>query len=519
MIGKSRIKAEAIVFVTALAVFSSLPNADQGMDSYIYAINIRDSSELLHPHHLLYNVLGVILLRLFSFTGLGSLQILSFFNSAIGAAVLTIIYRAVRIHMNFRRATAAVVSLGALYSFWYYSTSVEVNMAALLFGAMAVLLILGKKDSSANGAAASFIIATGTLFHQALVLMYIPLFIVLYHRRKSVAGIIGEIGPAIFALIAVYFTCAIISAPDHTAKSAWRWLTLYSHLGPWGKLSPDNFVISIWGITKVLFGGDEIRRIVYAGGGRPSDYLYMFLLVSGASILLFAAVGSLLKRSSLTTFELFLLSNSIVFGLFAFWWAPTDDGFWLYSIAPMVLLIFVRSARLGSYIRLLTAFPIILILANYPFEIIPSVRAENSIVRSGAAKLAVMNLGESDLVITNFNQIRLALDYHHGLKTNTACLLFAPAGENDAVIREYSNQIHDWLTRGRVLIFADEISPEPHRRYLTERFSLDDYRRAYGRFLQMLVRRDSVLAYGSWVTIWEISRDSIGLSAESSDDH
>ncbi len=517
MIGKSRSKTEVIVFATALAVFSLLPNADQGMDSYIYAINIRDSAELLHPHHLLYNLLGVILYRLLSFTGLGSLEILSLFNSLLGAVVLTIIYRILRIYMDPHRALAALLTLGALYSFWYYSTSVEVNMAALLFAVMAILLISAKKDSSANGKAASLVIAAGALFHQVLVLMYIPLFIVLLRCRKSFSGTIREIGAGIFALAAVYFTCAILIVPDHSLESAWRWLTLYSHLGPWGKLSLGNFAISVWGITKAFFGGDQIRQIIYGGNIRPSDYLYMLLLFSGISILLFAAAGSLLRRFSWNTFELFLLSNSLVFGLFAFWWAPTDDGFWLYSVLPLIMLIFVRSLRVGLEGRLLTVLPIFLLSANYPFEIKPSARIENSIVRSGAAKLAALNLSQSDLVITNFNQIRLALDYHFGLKTNTACLLFAPAGENDAVIRDYSKRIHDRLAHGRVLIFADEISPEPHRRYLTERFSLDDYRRAYGEFLPSLVKRDSVLAYGSWVTIWEISRDLIGLPAESSD--
>ncbi len=516
---KKNTAAETILFVTALVAFTLLSNADQGMDSYIYAINVRDSSELLHPHHLLYNPFGVILCRLFSFTGLGSLKLLSLFNSVLGAAVLTIIYRTLRKYTDRRRASAAVISIGALYSFWYYSASVEVNMAALLFGSLALLLISQEETSTTKGMAASLSIAAGTLFHQALVLMYIPLFIVFHRRRIPLSRIIMQLGPSILSLGIIYSACALWITPDHTVKSAWRWLTLYSHLGTWGKLSLNNFVISIWGTAKTLFGGDEIRRTFYAGDRGLSGYSYLFLLVATVSLLLYIAFVSLMNRLFWSTFELFLLLNTIAFGLFAFWWAPTDDGFWLYSILSLFLLTFVRFTRIKSPGLPLSALPIFLILTNYPFEIIPSAEVNNSIVRSGAAKIAAMNIGESDLVITNFNQIRLALDYHHGIKTNTACLLFAPPGDNHEVVEEYSKRIRDWLARGRVLIFANEIFPEPHRRYLTERFSLDDYRRAYDEFLPLLVKRDSISAYGSWVTIWEIQPDQARLSTKPSDDH
>lgn len=508
MIILKAIKAEYFVFAVALILYLALPNTDQGMDSYVYALNVRNLSELIHPHHLLYNVVGVVVNRLFSFAGLGSLRLLSLLNSMIGAIILVMVFRTIKSKTDMVNALSATALLGSLYSFWYYSTSVEVNMPAILFASLA-LGQLSKEDlSNKHWILSSLAIAMGSLFHQTLSLLYLPLIYACFDRYRSVGKMFKLVAPGILSLMVLYAGVAFWQASEKTIDGTWRWITYYSHLGAWGKLAIDNCLVSIWGIAKTLWGGDMIRKLIYLSDQRIADYAYLTTLILTILLMSSALAASFTKGSRWNFLEKFLLSAAIIFGLFAFWWAPTDDGFWLYSAFFMVIYAYLRSTSWALQKKILILLPLVFVFANYPFEIIPSTKPDKSIVMNGAEKLAAMNVRKSDLVITNFNQIRLALDYHYGIKTNTACLLFAPAGNKDEVIKNYKQQITNHLKDGRVFIFSNELDPEPHRRYLLSRFERADYLRAYGEFLQYLVARDSFPAYGQWVVIFEIDRKS-----------
>ena len=51
-----KLTPEKLVFLFFLAFFILVPNNDQGYDSYAFLLDARDGQEIVHPHHLLYNV-------------------------------------------------------------------------------------------------------------------------------------------------------------------------------------------------------------------------------------------------------------------------------------------------------------------------------------------------------------------------------------------------------------------------------------------------------------------------------
>ena len=491
-------------------VFSLFPNNDQWFDSYTYALNVRDGVDLFHPHHLLYNVLGYLFYNAFKFTGIGSLKLLSFVNSIFGVFTLVLIFLIVKSRKGSISATLSTLIIGFLYSFWYYSTSVEVNMPALMFLFIALYLLTVKPQSRTNTIAVYIFISVGVLFHQLLILSLIPIFIYDIKKYRSFAKPVLYVLPGFGIMALTYIVIGILKAPEKSINGLYEWLTLYSHYGQWGKIRTENLIIGFWGITKTIFGGDSLRRIFYDGRLSWLNMIYcMAVVIVTAGIVWLLLTSIILFWRHHNQQGLLMLGFIFVFGVFAFWWAPSDDGFWLFPVILVLLFAFGENSYRYQRQKITNVVLILLLAINIGYEIIPASQKENSIARQGASALARFELATSDLVLTNFNQIRLALDYHHRIKVPTASLVYLESGDKDIVISNYQKRIKEVLSRGKVLLFEDEIRPEPHRRFLYERFSPDDYSKTYSPFIPYLIPVDSIKAYGRNVIIYRIDPEII----------
>lgn len=466
--------------------------------------------DLFHPHHLLYNLLGYLLYNAFKFTGLGSLKLLSLANSIFGIFTLALIFLIIKSHKDSVSATFSTLIIGFLYSFWYYSTSVEVNMPALLFLFIALYLLIVKPRSKTNSIAIYMFISIGVLFHQLLILSLAPLLIFDIRRYRSFAKSILYALPGLGIMALTYIIVGISKAPEKSISGLYKWLTLYSHYGQWGKIKTENLITGLWGITKTIFGGDNLRQVFYNGQLSWLNVIYVIAVVIvtvGMAWLLLTSIMLFWRQRSQQGW--LILGNIFIFGVFALWWAPSDDGFWLYPIV-LVLLFTFRGTKY-KYLRqkIANVVLILLLTINTCYEIIPGSQKKNSVTRQGANSLARLEVTPNDLVLTNLNQIRLALDYHHRIKVHTASIVYLESGSKDTVISDYHKRINEVLSRGKVLIFEDEIRPEPHRRYLFERFSPDDYSKTYSPFIPYLTPIDSIKAYGRNVIIYQISQKAI----------
>lgn len=509
MINKKQIIYELLIFAIFIALFLVFPNYDQGYDSYSYALDVRAGQELFHPHHLLYNILGYLIYQIFKFTGAGSLRILSLANSLIGAFTLVIFYRIARVQAKDAAAVVATFMTGFLFSFWYYATSVEVNMPALMFFCLALYAMATAKTAKSSYVWAYIFITLGVLFHQLLVLAIIPILGFDTLRQKNIWRVIRQAAPALALGLVIYIAAAAVAAPERTPGGIYRWLTLYGQLGAWGKISSANLSTAVWGLIKTFFGGDAIRRFVYSWSWTFSTTLNLLAIIIfafGLVRLMVILLKDLIRvRRGAWLRLLFILC--LIFGFFALWWAPADDGFWLY---PVVLFMLVtgsfKTDKQGlSTIRKTSVIMLfILAIINLTYEILPATKIENSPTRQGVEVFRRLELNSNDLVLTSFSQIRLAYEYYYNIEVPTTCLMYLPEGDKNVVISDLHHRIDTTLTTGRVIIFEDEIYPEPYRRYLFERFSPEEYIMTYRRYLPDLVPVDSLQIYGKNVRLYSL---------------
>ena len=499
----TKIKSRYIVFLVAFIFYLILPNQDQGFDSYSYALDIRNGVELFHPHHLLYNFIGHILFSVFEFTRLGSLELLSIFNSLLAAIVISLIFSILQKRLSALMAIIGAATVATLYSFWYYATSLEVNMAAILFLMLALYFVLLKPPTRYNSILIFLFLGIGILFHQIVILAIVPILIYEISRYHSVKKPFVFALPGIILVALIYVIVGLSQISEKTIGGFYNWLTFYSHLGVWGKVQPGNFVTSLWGLSKAFFGGEILREIVYGHKHSLIQILYAIMAIAFIIVFMIVVIRALrpgFHREKAAGW--LLLSLIAIFGLFAFRWAPTDDGFWLYAAIILIMFVFYmgkENVRSGLLILGL------LFILNIPFEIIPATARGNSIVLQGTESLRRQNIDNNDLVLTNLIQIRLALDYYYGLKVKTANLVYSEAGDSKQVAGEIHQQIELALKTGKVFAFENELNPEPHRRYLFDKFSPQDYLNIYKPYYPSLMVIDSLNAYGKLVRIYRIT--------------
>jgi len=503
---KNKISGAWIIPAFFLILYIIFPNNNQGYDSYWYSISVRNGVDLFHPHHLLYNLLGFVIYKMFSFTGLGSMKILSLFNSLIAASTLMLIYNIVRHRSGRIQAALASILAGSMFTFWYCATSVEVNMIALFFLFLAFYYLIVKTDLPLSPWLVYLFLCVGMLFHQHIALAGIPILIYYIIEFKSFGKAIKPAHPGVLAGALIYLVVAIQHAAEKNIVGIYNWATSYAHLGVWGKFQLSAFRETIWGNLKLFFGGEKIREIFYAGNCDYSTVIYIasiILVFAGMAYLFIRSLRLLIKQrdSAMIT----LLALIIMYALFAFWWAPSDDGFWLYPAIILILFIFALPLKIVFDRAIAIVLIVLLLLLNITCEFIPASDKNNSYIYQGAQAFERLRLTSDDYVVSSFQQIGLAYEYYTRIQVPIGCMLDLPLGDNTSVIADYQKTISDARNKGRVFMFEDEIEPEPARAYLFTRFTAKDYEFTYKPFMDNLACVDSVVIHGRNYCIYRLN--------------
>jgi len=504
-----RPRAEACVFILFLLFFLVFQNADDGFDSYVLVLDARDGIAFFHAHHLFYNSLVHILYRLSIYLGLEPMRTISAVNSIMGAAVLTCVYSIIRHKTSSAAALLTTIALGCLHAFWYLATTVEVNISSMMFLSASLFLLLIKPPSAGNSVMVFSLLALGTLFHQLAALAIVPAFIYEAHRHGSVFRALKYSLPSLISAVFIYAAIGFSQTGKFSIGELYKWATMYAHFGTWGTVDRGSLLNSLWGIVKAVFGGDTIRRVVFGSEASLSHAVYLGAVIisaAGLSALTGYSFRRLFKEKG--GYERLLASLAAVYSIFACWWTPTDATFWIYPIM-MIFPLMAVSAGGGGILRKILHISIpLLAAANIIYEIIPASSTEKSIPRQGAAALNKLSLTSEDLLLTNLNWIGLALNYYYDNDVTTTALAFRRPEPKEEVLADYISMIEK--NRGRVIIFENEIKPEPHRRFLYKVFPPQDYVRVYGRYLDDLNVLDSIEVYGKQVRIFEILKDTSG---------
>jgi len=202
--------------------------------------------ELLHPHHLIYNLVLDIIYELLHmhFPALRALPFLIWVSSIFGA--LTIYFSHMVFRTIFNREGLAVATtsfMGFAFSFWHFSTDASAYIISAFFPVLVAYLLLSMDNAPMPRIRmlwASVLFAIGMLFHQVVIFFYLvyAFWITVFNfkdKRKRFpiyARIFLLFLPALIVGF-IYFEVGYIFYQYRTFEDYWLWITSYGRQSRW----------------------------------------------------------------------------------------------------------------------------------------------------------------------------------------------------------------------------------------------------------------------------------------------
>ena len=382
------------VFAGSFLAYVLLLTKNFYWDGIFFAQVIEDAprinATLIHPSHLIDQVLGYIAYRATRFFGLNlrALTVLQLSNCFFGAAAAAVFFRVCVDCFRSRYVSLVATALFAFSATWWrFATDSDTYVVTVLVLLVNFYLLLPGRKSRPFVVAAAH--ATAMLLHQ-LAVFFFPVAIgglLLQSRRtnnKTSARTVLSYGLTAVAITSVFYYFAF-----HLSTGAWSiarflsWITYYSaengfSFGAWGDL-----IYSLRSQLRTIFGG-RVAFVREFGGP-------MIILAALTALALVALVFVLVRRwkelrSDVTTaFEfaksfkpltILCLLWIVPYVVFLFFFIPQNVFYRLFYLPAVILLIGSVLATIESspnHVRRYRAalFAIAVFLANLTFSQYP----------------------------------------------------------------------------------------------------------------------------------------------------
>jgi hypothetical protein len=389
-----------IMLLGILLIYLCFPTRNYYWDGIAFAQAIEDAARfvpsLIHPNHLIYNLVGYAFytsLRSFGLDlrALTALQILNSLLSALAAYVLFLILK------SSLRSRYLCYVLTLLFAFsatwWKYSTDADAYVPSVLFLLISFYLILPTQKARPILVAVTY--SLSMCFHQLAFLFGPVLLLGLFlqsaslSRRQRIVNLIFFSCAAFVLTFAAYYLCFYLASGSLDFKRWVRWITSYSPDATFTFNLWSNFSYTLRGHTRLFFNG---RFNLIKGLTNPLIVTLLAALTIVNVVLGFKVIRNLRKPSFQWLLALrndrerrpLLLLCLLWIGvylIFLFFWLPQNTFYRLFYLPALILLAgFVldpqESAPSHSHKYRLALFATSMVLCNFIFFIYPYTHAE-----------------------------------------------------------------------------------------------------------------------------------------------
>ncbi len=388
-----------LVFPAILLIYLCFPTKNYFFDGIAFAQAIEDAprldTSLIHPNHLVYNVLGYLFYKLVRAVGLPfrALQVLQIMDSMLSVLSAYVLFRILRLSL---RSLYLCLVLTLLFAFsatwWKFSVDADAYVASVFFILISFYLIHPSRKPKPFLVALTF--SASMCLHQLAVVFYPVIVAGLFLQtpesqgRERLLRILKFSLAAFFITVGAYYYCFYLSTRTLGLKSFMRWTTSFS---------PDaDFTFSVWGNTvhtlrghvRLLFGG---RFNLLKGLMNPFTVALIVVLAVAACLLIWRLIRNFREtnfqwRRALENFSsrrLMMLCAlwAFVYIAFLFFWLPFHTFYRLFYFPALILLVgllFSSSMSEESSNRKYRAVLLVAVLAisNFLFLIYPYSRPQ-----------------------------------------------------------------------------------------------------------------------------------------------
>lgn len=399
-------RAPWLLFITIAIIYLLFPTHVYYWDGITFARKIENvtrlTPSLVHPNHLIYNFVGYVFYRLLHSFNLEirALTVLQVLNSLLSAICARVLFS---ILFNTLRSLYLSVYLTLLFAFsatwWKFSTDADAYIPSILFLLISFYLVLPKQKARPLLLGVIFFISLA--FHQLAVLMWPVLALGVYlqdgessmkRRAFNAASFTAVAAVLIITAYAYLFYLASGTSDLHQLLS---WTASYSSDADTRFSVWSNLFYSLRGHVRLFFGG---RFNLLTGLINPLVIVLLLALIATLAFLVFNVVRTLatatligrVPKLRLETRQKTALLLSLLwvfmYVVFLFFFLPQNTFYRLFYLPAMILLLgLLLAARQNktAHPRTLTAFVILVALANFLFLIYPDspIRNQSALIR------------------------------------------------------------------------------------------------------------------------------------------
>lgn len=382
----------ATIFCGIAAIYLLTLSQNQAIahDGIIYSTKAKEGVWVFHPHHLLYHVFTLGIVKSLRLIGISweVFLVISAVNSFFGAGLITIIVKMLVEHYSFDKiyAITAVSIIAFSYGVWYYSTCVEVYIIPLFF---AVLSFYFYTKNPNDVAKISISASLATLFHQTyvfLLLVYAINYIVQKSNYKNLLyfGLIY-----VFCVGIPYILVLLFAYKVRTIGEAYYQLTFYAQELPyfWSRFGLGLIVNDLVGFLRTIFSihillsfpqvidvinhyfpGNSFQEEIFLVRSATilDKILGIILLLSLIILLVYYFIKSIkiLLKNEYKIETWWITSFLVIFGGFFTLWSSNNLEFWISTFVFIALYFIIINKQKFTYkFYLITG----IILAAYNF--------------------------------------------------------------------------------------------------------------------------------------------------------
>lgn len=470
--------------------FLAFPNHRYGYDAMEYSYGVKRGHSLFHPHHLLYNAAGrVLLLAVSPFANVDTLGLLSAANAVITATSMGLL--CLLIHRLVRSLSLAI-RLGLLFAacrgITYMATSVEVYPATTLFELCALcLFVFRPRLSIPSVIGIAMASALAALFHQTGIFFVLAMAYGIWVRDRLLRHVLGFLTIALGFCAGAYLWVGVI-VEKRPVFGLWKWITMYAHseefqLGMWGHgLRWQSIPSALQGLFQTIAAPYYLDNIDLQFRPRLADVVFSLALISALGFLLRLSVQALRRRQQKLTLSMqagqgitSALSDTHLRGLircwillhaaFTFWWEPGNFEFWLLLVPPLLLLL----GDLWQHLELrspvtqlqLTAVPLLLLIGNLELCTIPNYRGVDNPCAEIYRTIASSGVDPEDAYIGDFATLQLYFLYYQDKHVPLHSLRFlgySDPAQKSSLLADYRSRLTELRRRHRVFFLEHELS-------------------------------------------------------------
>jgi hypothetical protein len=388
-----RLSSGAWVALVALGVYLLLPTRDFYWDGVGFAQAIETShgspDTLLHPNHLLYNLMGYAAWRVAVTAGMAirALYVLQALNGLFAAASVYLVWRIVaELTQSARRSVWFALLFAFAAQWWRFAADANAYVPSIFFLLLSFRFLLPPRHP--RPWAAGLAHSAAMLFHQ-LAFFFFPVAIAgfLYRPRLKNGENASRGGVSLVAkycaisipiTAAAYLGAYALVRPYIGGRHFWDWITVRSEDASFTFELARNLRYAVRGTLRLFFGG-RVNQV------QPDIVVVAGMLAFGTSLALVVryfvrvrrlSAGECAKTSPYSFYTWLAVSLPgfvwiLIYMVFLFIWLPQNTFYRLFYWAPLVFLLSTLPFRREHRVQLLALLAAIVCFWNFTVSIYP----------------------------------------------------------------------------------------------------------------------------------------------------